>query len=82
MFKIMHGDHYIILVFPLGKQGANYAGIFSRQPTTWQFLKGKLCDFEEHFILKNVLDDAFDTFRDLRQTCLSLDDPVNNDQSI
>lgn len=78
----MHDDYCVLLVFPLGKQEANYAGIFSRQSTMWQFLKGKLCDVEEHFILKNMLDDPFDTFRDLSQTRLSLDDPVNNNQSI
>lgn len=65
----MHNDYYVILIFPLGKQEANHAGIFSKQ-TTWQFLKVKFCDFEEHFRLKSGLDDLFSKFVDLRQTFL------------
>lgn len=56
--------------------------MFSKQQITWQFLKVKLCVFEEHFVLKNVLDDSFGTFLDLRQTFLSLDNSVNTYQSI
>ena len=39
----MYIDHYVLSVVSLGKQESNYAGIFSKQQTTWQFLKIKLC---------------------------------------
>lgn len=82
ILKIVHNDHYVILIFPLGKQESNYAGIFSKQQTNWQILKIKVCDFGEHFILKNVLDDSCCKFLDLRQTFLSLGNCMNTNQSI
>lgn len=75
----MYDDYYVILIFPIEKQEANYARVFSKQQTTWQFLKVKLCDFEEYFIMRKVLDNLFSKFLELRQTFFPSDNSLNTD---
>lgn len=74
----MHDDCYVILISPFGKQEAKYAGICVNA-NSLEVFKVMFCDFEKYFILKDIPDDLFSKFLDLRQTFLFLDNSVNTD---